>query len=65
MTEREKMIAGMLYNPTDSELTALREKVRQACRDFDRTDENEEEKRCAILDGVLKSHKSFFTSKEA
>lgn len=60
MTEREKMTAGMLYNPTDSELTALREKVRQACRDFDRTDENEEEKRCAILDGVLKSHKKFF-----
>lgn len=60
MTEREKMIAGKLYNPTDKELVALRRKVRQACVEYNRTDEDEEQKRYDLLHSVLKSHKSDF-----
>ncbi len=60
MTEREKMIAGKLYNPTDPELVALRKKVRQACIDFNKTNEDEQETRFALLHSVLKDHKKEF-----
>ncbi|MDE6614895.1 MAG: sugar O-acetyltransferase [Clostridia bacterium] len=60
MTEREKMIAGKLYNPTDSELVELRRKVRQACVEYNRSDEDEEQKRYDLLHSVLKSHKKDF-----
>lgn len=60
MTEREKMIAGKLYNPTDKELVALRRKVRQACVEYNRSNEDEEEKRYNLLHSILKSHKKDF-----
>lgn len=34
MTEREKMLAGRLYDPTDKELAALRLKVRRLCERY-------------------------------
>ncbi|MDE5756542.1 MAG: sugar O-acetyltransferase [Clostridia bacterium] len=60
MTEREKMVAGQLYNPTDPELMALRRKVRQACVDYNNSNEDEEQKRYDLLHSVLKSHKNEF-----
>ena len=60
MTEREKMLAGKLYNPTDSELVALRRKVRQACVEYNRSNEDEEQKRYDLLHSILKSHKKDF-----
>lgn len=60
MTEREKMAAGQLYNPTDPELVALRRKVRQACVEYNNSNEDEEEKRYNLLHSVLKSHKKDF-----
>lgn len=60
MTQREKMAAGKLYNPTDGELAALRRKVRQACAEYNRSDEDEEQKRYDLLHSVLKSHKENF-----
>ena len=60
MTEREKMLAGKLYNPTDSELVALRRKVRQACVEYNRSNEDEEQERYDLLHSILKSHKKDF-----
>ncbi len=54
MTEREKMVAGQLYNPTDPELVALRRKVRQACVEFNNSNEDDEQKRYDLLHSVLK-----------
>lgn len=60
MTEREKMVSGQLYNPTDAELMALRKKVRQACIEFNRSNEDETQRRYDLLHSVLKSHKKDF-----
>ena len=53
MTEREKMVSGQLYNPTDAELMALRKKVRQACIEFNRSNEDETQRRYELLHSVL------------
>jgi maltose O-acetyltransferase len=37
MTEREKMVAGLLYNPLDPELMAMRECVRRYFVEFNQT----------------------------
>ena len=37
MTEREKMTAGKIYDPTDPELCALRDKAARLCRDYNAT----------------------------
>lgn len=60
MTEREKMVAGKLYNPTDKELERLKAKVRQACIEYNRSNEDEQQKRYELLHSVLKSHKKNF-----
>ena len=53
MTEKEKMLAGMLYDPSDPELTELLIKARKLARQYNQTDEDEAEKRMAILRELL------------
>lgn len=53
MTEREKMIAGELYYPGDSELVMLRQKAHRLCTQFNMTFETDEATRCAILRDLL------------
>ena len=53
MTEKEKMLAGKLYDPSDAELTALLVKARKLARRYNQTDEDEPEKRTAILRELL------------
>ena len=53
MTEKEKMLAGMLYDPSDSELTELRVKARKLARQYNQIDEDEPEKRLAVLRELL------------
>ncbi len=53
MTEKEKMLAGQLYDPSDPELTALLVKARKLARRYNQTDEDEPEKRIAILRELL------------
>jgi maltose O-acetyltransferase len=48
-TEREKMIAGELYNALDPELVALRGRARDLCRELNATAESDQERRKAIL----------------
>ena len=49
MTEKEKMLNGELYDPSDPELTALREKGSVISKAFNDTTESEVEKRYALL----------------
>ena len=41
MTEKEKMLAGMLYDPSDPELSALLVKARKLARRYNQMDEDE------------------------
>lgn len=53
MTEKEKMLAGMLYDPSNAELTALLIKARKLARRYNQTDEDEPKKRNDILQEIL------------
>ena len=53
MTEREKMLAGKLYDPTDKELAALRIKVRRLCEKYNVSSCEEPELRDALLHEIL------------
>jgi maltose O-acetyltransferase len=48
-TEREKMLAGELYDPLDSELVQLRERARDLCWDLNATRERDADVRRRIL----------------
>jgi len=49
MTEREKMLAGELYDPLDPELVAARVRARDLCRDLNATREADAAERRRIL----------------
>ena len=55
MTEREKMLRGELYDAYDEELCELREKCRQAVREFNSLSASDTEGRRKLLDGLLAS----------
>ena len=48
-SERQKMLAGELYNPFDPDLTAARERARDLCQDLNATREAQHEERRQIL----------------
>lgn len=48
-SERQKMLAGELYDPLDSELVAGRERARDLCQALNATREAEQEERRRIL----------------
>jgi maltose O-acetyltransferase len=48
-TEKEKMLAGELYDPLDAELVLGRDRARDLCQDLNATREREQEKRRGIL----------------
>lgn len=49
MTEREKMLSGKLYDPSDGVLAAMRRRAHRLSRDFNDTYEDETERRKLIL----------------
>ncbi len=53
MTEREKMLAGLWYDPSDPELCRQRDHARDRAEEFNRTTESEKEKRQKILKALL------------
>ena len=53
MTEKEKMISGKIYDPTDEELLALRSRAHKLCGEYNRTYEKQVKKRGKILAGLL------------
>lgn len=52
-TEKEKMLCGEFYDPTDKELTELRIQAHKLSYEYNNTLETEEEKRREILDKLL------------
>ena len=48
-TEKEKMLAGELYDPFDAELVQARERVRDLCQDLNASRERDQEVRRRIL----------------
>jgi maltose O-acetyltransferase len=54
-TEKEKMLAGEMYNPADLELVMDREKARRQVRVYNQTIETEGEKRNQLLKELLGS----------
>lgn len=55
MTEREKMVDCLIYNPSDEELEKIRTFARQSSAKFNNTDDTEKEKRQEILKKLLGS----------
>lgn len=49
MTEREKMLAGELYDPFDPELVSARERARDLCQALNATRESQQDERRRIL----------------
>ena len=52
-TEREKMLAGELYNPLDPELCTARDRARDLCQDLNATREGQTAERRRILQALL------------
>ncbi|HZV07510.1 MAG TPA: sugar O-acetyltransferase [Gemmataceae bacterium] len=48
-TEKEKMLAGELYDPFDTELVRARDRARDLCQDLNATRERDQEARRRIL----------------
>jgi maltose O-acetyltransferase len=48
-SEREKMLAGQLYDPLDPELVRARDRARDLCHDLNATHERDQEVRRSIL----------------
>lgn len=57
MTEKEKMLAGQLYDPSDKELTELRVRAHRLCKWYNDTLEEEEEKRAGLLQELIPDQK--------
>lgn len=53
MTEKEKMLNGLLYDPSDSELAEMRKKAHKLCKQYNDTYEDETEKRDEIISELL------------
>lgn len=57
MTEKEKMLAGKIYNPSDKELASLRLQAHKLSKMYNDTFEDEEEKREQILKELVPDRK--------
>jgi Maltose acetyltransferase len=57
MTEREKMLSGELYDPTDKELEQLRLNARKLARKYNSTDEDDQEEQAQILREFIASNR--------
>lgn len=53
MTEKEKMLSGQLYDPSDEELSTLRLRARRLARQYNQTDEADGAALGAILEELL------------
>lgn len=52
-TEKEKMLAGEMYDPSDQELSKERQEARRKVRNYNQTIETEREKRTSLLKDLL------------
>lgn len=59
MTEQEKMLNGMIYDPNDKELATMRKYAHKLCSHYNRLDEDDE-KRAEILDMLVPQHNGVY-----
>ncbi|MCH4160793.1 MAG: sugar O-acetyltransferase [Bifidobacterium sp.] len=52
-TQREKMLAGKLYDPSDPEISTMLSRAHQLCKDYNLCKETEQEQRESILRELL------------
>ncbi|MFA5481026.1 MAG: sugar O-acetyltransferase [Bacilli bacterium] len=57
ITEKEKMLAGKLYDTTDSQLLQRREKARILCVKFNMTTEDQAARRAELIDELIPNKK--------
>ncbi len=55
MTEKEKMLAGELYNAFDKELIEMRSRARKLCQEFNGTDMDDTARRTGIIRSLFAS----------
>lgn len=53
MTEKEKMLAGKIYDPSDKELAVIRSRAHALCMEYGRTPETRSKRREKIIDKLL------------
>ena len=56
MTEKEKMLSGKIYDPSDDVLVEERKKAHILCKKYNDTFEDETERRAEILDKLIPQH---------
>ncbi len=56
MTEKEKMLAGELYDSSDPELKDLRDRARKLCEEYCRTPGDDRARQTHLLDALLGGH---------
>ncbi len=64
MTEKEKMLAGKIYAPSDDGLAKLRIAPHRLSKDYSNTYEDEEEKRGEIIKKLVPDRKRRFFQPE-
>jgi maltose O-acetyltransferase len=60
MTEKEKMIAGEMYNPMDPELKADREKAHELCYNYNQLAPSQKNRKKEILRNLFNSENNCF-----
>lgn len=60
MTEKEKMIAGKIYDPSDKELAELRSKAHRLSREYNSLDETDEKRAEIIRELGIKGASCYF-----
>lgn len=60
MTEQEKMLAGLPYDPMDSELIKGRKKAKLVCFQFNQTPPNQARRRKELLSDLLNHQGKFY-----
>ncbi|MCY6484875.1 sugar O-acetyltransferase [Clostridium aestuarii] len=60
MTEKEKMVAGELYSPSDKELFEDRERAKKMCKQFNDMEPDEYDKRVSLLKKLFQTEKECY-----
>ena len=60
MTEREKMLAGQIYDPSDPELLALRGKSHRLCREYNTLDEDDPRRAEILKELGVRGYKTLY-----
>ncbi len=60
MTEKEKMLAGLLYNPSDSELSSIRIRAHNLCRKYNSLPETSEKRKKILKEALPNAHNDIY-----